>query len=149
MENFVNNTRLELEKFAKVIQTPHAKDALLKSIEQERLKKYELQTREENLKRNIKFLNDRIPIAMKVHCDELGIKNTPSSIVEELGALLQKHQELSAYSLQLEAALHSNQRSRFPPVAHSNNNQSLPSPYMRESTTSATLDLSLATKRNI
>lgn len=141
IEKFINSTKQEFAQFAEQIQQPHAKDTLLKNIELEKIRNRELHRAEEELTRHIKFLNDRVPKALKVHCDELGIKNTQRSIVHHLGALLKKYQDLSAYHSQLEATLQPNQRIN-PPAAHSNSNLSLSSPY-RAATSSATLDLSL------
>lgn len=143
IDNFIDNTKQEFQNFSKKLQQPNAKEALLRSIEQERLRYRELHRAEEDLSKHIKFLSDRIPKAMKVHCDELGIKNTHKSLVSHLGNLLKKHQDLSAYHSQLEATLQPNQRTMNPPAAHCNSSQnSLTSPY-RVSTSSATLDLSL------
>lgn len=142
VDKFINCTKLELEKFAKRMQAPHAKESLLKGIEQEQMRKRELLRAEEDLLKNIKFLSERIPMAMKAHCDEFGIKNNQRSIINHLGILLNRHQELSSYNLQLEAALQTNQRTMNPPAAHSHNSQSLASPYRTEPS-AATLDLSL------
>jgi len=142
IEKFVSLTKQEFEKFAKTIQQPHAKDTLLKYIEYERLRNRELHRAEEILNKHIRVLSERVPKVMKVHCDELGITNTPKSIVSHLGALLKKHQDLSAYQTQLETNILTNSKMMDPPAAHSNSSQSLPSPY-RVPNTSATLDLSL------
>lgn len=142
LEKFISSTKQELEKFSNCIQQQNARDSLLKRIEQERLRNRELHKVEEELTRHVKSLNDQIPKLMKVHCDELGIKNSHRNLVTHLGALLKKHQDLTAYHLQLEAALQPNQRTMNPPAAHSNSSQNLTSPY-RISTAPATLDLSL------
>lgn len=142
IEKFISSTNEEFEKFARKIQQPMARESLMRSIEQEKSRNSELHRAEEELVRDIKFLNDKIPRAMKVHCDELGIKNTPKSIVLHLGNLLKEHQKLTAYNYQLEAALQPSQRTMNPPAAHSNSNQGLPSPY-RAASSAATLDLSL------
>lgn len=141
IEKFINSTKQEFVQFAEQIQQPYAKETLLKNIEQEKIINRELHRFEEELTRHIKFLNDRVPRALKVHCDEFGIKNTQKSIVHHLGSLLKKYEGLSAYHLHLEATLQPNQRIN-PPAAHSNSNLSLSSPY-RAATSSATLDLSL------
>lgn len=147
IEKFINSTNQEFEKFAKKIQQSNAKDSLLKSIELERIKNRELHKAEDDLNRHIKFLNERVPKAMKVHCDELGIKNTQRSLILHLGALLKKHQDLSNYHCQLEAALHPSQKAMNPPAAHSNSHQPIlqttSTTYRPMPTSSASLDLSL------
>lgn len=142
IDKFVEETKKGFDKFAQKIQQPQARESLLMRIEQERNRNRELQRAEDELTKHIRFLNDRIPRAMKVHCDELGIKNNHKSIIFHLGALLKKHQDLSAYQLQLEAALQPNQRTMNPPAAHSNSSQALTSPY-RVTPSTATLDLSI------
>lgn len=143
IEKFTECTKQELEKFARKLQQPNARDVLTKEIEKERIRNRLLHREKEELLRDIKSLSERIPIAMKVHCDDLGIKNSPKSIVNHLGVLLKEHQDLCTnYQLKLEAKLQSNQRTMNPPAAHSNNNQGLTSPY-RSASSSATLDLSL------
>lgn len=142
IEKLVNSMKQGFEKFANCIQQPNVRDTLLKSIEQERLKNRELHRAQDELTKHVKDLNSQIPRLMKVHCDELGIKNSHRSLVSHLGALLKKHQDLTAYHMQLEAALQPNQRTMNPPAAHSNSSQNLTSPY-KTATAPATLDLSL------
>lgn len=139
-DKFVSNTKQEFEKFVSRIQQPNTRDILQKCIEQERLENRRLHREEEELTREVKILNDRIPKLMKVHCDELGIKNSHRNLVTHLGALLKKHQDLTAYQLQLEATLQPNQRTMNPPAAHSHSGQNLA---YRLSTAPATLDLSI------
>lgn len=141
IDKLIDSTKQEFERFASKMQQPRAKDALLRSIEIERLRNRELQTAEEDLKKHIKFLDQRIPKVMKSHCDELGVKSANrKGLVCQLGLLLKKHQDLLAYQQQLEMSLlPAPSKAMNPPAAHSN---TLPSPY-RVATSSATLDLSL------
>lgn len=142
IEKFVESTKAAFATFSGKLQRSNVKEALLRSIEHERSRNNDLRLAEEELTSHIRILEDRIPKAMKVHCDKLGISNSQRSVINHLGALLKKHQELSSYQLQLEVALQPTQRLMIPPVAHSNSNQRLTSPY-RTSTSSATLDLSV------
>jgi len=143
IERFMEIERCEVDTFARKLQQPGVKEALTREIEKERLRQRMLLRESDEISRDIRSLIDRVPRAMKVHCDDLGIKNSPKALVSHLGALLKKHQDLTAYQLQLEAALHTNhQRTMNPPAAHSNSTQCLSSPY-RNASSSATLDLSL------
>lgn len=142
IDRYLERVKLDIENFLKKVQQPSSREILLKCIEQERMRKQELIKLEEDLSKHIKFLNNRIPKAMRVHCDELGVKNSPKCLVQLLGSYLKKHQDLQAYAFQLEASLQPNQRVMNPPAAHSNSNQNFSNSY-RDSGTSATLDLSL------
>lgn len=139
VDRFLDKTRHDVENFVKKLQKPNIREVLVKKIEQERARGRELTRLEDELTKHNKYLAERVPKAMRVHCDELGIKNTPRSLVQHIGSLLKKHQDLLAYAIQLETSLHPNQRTMNPPAAHSN---SFSSPY-RDSGPSATLDLSL------
>lgn len=142
IEKFIESTKAAFATFSGKLQRSNVKEALLRSIEHERFRNHDLRQAEEELTRQIKILEDRIPKSMKAHCDKLGIGNSQRGLVNHLGALLKKHQELSSYQLQLEVALQPTQRLIIPPAAHSNSNQRLTSPY-RSATSTATLDLSV------
>lgn len=149
IERVLDSIKLDFENFIKKLQQPNCKESLIRSIELERAKQRELLRVENDLKRHNKLLADRVPKAMKSHCDDLAIKNDARSVVQRLGNLLRKHQELTSQISQLETSYHlnSSQHNRQlinPPPAHSNN----PGPASfsmayRDSAPSTTLDLSL------
>lgn len=139
-EKFDPLLKHEVDAFARKIQQPGVRESLLRDIERARIHKNMLLRDRDELEREIKFLHERVYRAMQAHCDDLGIQNSFRSIVVHLGAALKKHQDLTAYAMQLESSLQTNQRTMNPPAAHSNSH--LSSPY-RNTAASATLDLSL------
>lgn len=85
----------DLERFNNRLKQPGVRESLLREIQREKEKSRELMYVSENLERHVSSLSDRANKAAGIHCDRLGIPNSSRSIISHLGALLNKHQELS------------------------------------------------------
>lgn len=144
VDKVMDGIRGSVELFAQKLEKSDVRECLRKEIDKERQTKILLSLKEQELHRDNRILNDRVFRVMKKHSDDLETQNNVKSLVQSILSQLKKNQDLRWSVMELESCVF-NQRTMnpLPQPAHTNNNQSLSSPYHRNATTSATLDLSL------